>query len=708
MISKRTAFFRILFLMMVAIGIFAALIGRLYHLQIIRASDLKDSNRLARTYVKPLPPERGYIVDRNQQPLALNKTVYTIKIDKAFVPEDEDGNKDIRGTLMQVREALGLTNAEIESHVRALKVKQARVLKREISEEEKKRIMSLGVEGIFSDPASWRVYPEGTLASHILGYTGTGNKGLAGLEYTLNEKLRGQRLVIHGEKDKGQRHIADKDYSEYSTRGMDAVLTIDSYIQFIVEREIERTRNETNALQVNAVVMHPKSGEIVAMANSPSFDSNHYGDYAESVRKNTLLSDMFEPGSVIKPFTVIAALDQDRVTPDTVFDCSSGYFYGRSIRDDIHRFENLTVHDILVRSSNIGTVKIARTLGRDETKWKEHAHYLRDYFRRFGFKHHTDRNVSSTCELPGELVGTLKPLQQWLPSSVASVPYGQEMSTNTLILTAAYSAIANRGVYVKPTIIKGFLGDEEYFYPSHKQEPKRIVDSEPVEQVVSMLVDVVEDPEGTGHQHVRLPGYHVAGKTGTAQKVNPETGTYGKGMRISSFAGFFPAYDPEVVIVVVVNEPKNGKYGGETAGPAWKKIAEEIIAYWGIPPTYKHDPLLLAQQEEQADNGKEDDQSKEEAKSFGVTQILPIPNHKSIQKVHNQMPNLMGMTKRDAFAALAINGLKAQFKGSGKVVSQEMEAGSLLQGRKYVGGVTCEPMLTDPTVPWSSPQVVQR
>ncbi len=687
---------RLLLLMGMMTAGFGYLIINLFYLQVIAAPDVIARSGRARTFHWPLPPTRGLILDRNGKALAQNDLVYTVVADKTHI-------EDVTQTIERVGQLLNLTPAEMQRHIAILsqdKVK-ARELKQNLSEEEKERIEAEDIPGIDFHKHSIRFYPEGSLAAHVVGYTGSDNTGLAGVEFALNEKLRGVPQIIEAEKDVRRRPIADLDYTKVITRGADYVLTLDSYIQFIVERELKKVCEETEALHADAVVLHPRSGEILALANYPSFDPNHYKNYSEELRKNRLLTNVFEPGSVLKPFTIAAALDQGVVTPETRFYCEKGsyYFKGRTIRDDIHRFDTLSVHEILVYSSNIGTIKVAQRLGAHPDDFRGQAQVLYDYLTRFGFRHGGGNPITL---LPGDSGGILRPPNRWMPSSIGSIPYGQEIATNTLILAAAYGALANRGMYQKPSILRGYKVMDHYFYPREPVAPYRIISEKAAEEVVRMMIDVTENPQGTG-RYVRIPGFHIAGKTGTAQKADPRTGAYARGKRIASFAGFFPAEDPEAVIVVVVDEPKKKKYGGETAGPVWKAIAEEIIAYWGLSPTFKDDPLLAqaavkSQKWMKSAPPAADVGIQKPFSPFGVTKQLPIRPIPEWPTEAGVMPDLVGWPIREAYVWLAVNGLKADIRGTGKVVKQPVPPGTPLQGLQEIGVVECEPALTDPGV----------
>lgn len=693
---KRLTQLRIGFLIIGAIVVFVGLVFRLYYLQIVMGPTLVQKTERSRTYHLPIPPTRGLIFDRNGHPLAQNAISYTVKLGK-------HANVDIEQSLYRLNAFLKMSPDTLERHLNALRSDSivAREIQKNLPEDLKEEIETAQIPGVSFDKKSIRFYPEGTLAANLIGSVGSDNTGLEGLEYSLNDRLKGKGEVILADKDILKNLIAEDDYTKIITRGADFVLTLDSYIQFIVERELKKVCEETGAIQASAVVMNPHNGEILALANYPTYDPNRYADYTPETRKNRAVGNIFEPGSVMKPFILTAALDQGVVKPDDVFYCEKGYYYfkGRTIRDDIHSFDYLTVHDILVRSSNIGFIKIARRLGKDEDDYKGQAQILYDYLRRFGFKHHGEK---TTDEIPGENSGILRRPESWLPSTIGSIPFGHEMSTNTLTLTAAYTALANRGLYYKPHIIRGFRGRDGVFRSRETAEPYRIVPEPVVEQVVRMMVDVTEDPEGTGRR-VKIPGFRTAGKTGTAQKVDPDTGRYGKGMRYASFGGFLPADNPQMVIVVVVDEPKKKKYGGEVAGPVFKAIAEEIIAYWGLSPTHPEDMLLAHTKAP----GKKTKPAEPIDNPFRVSKQLPIRSIPTWMDGNGTMPNLVGLPIREAYIQLVINGIQATFEGTGKVVSQPVPPGAPI-AENHIGTIVCEPVLTDPEIQIGADLLVQR
>lgn len=700
---SQVSFLRIGVLLIGTVAVFAGLIGKLYFLQIVKADKIVSSSERSRNFYKTIPPTRGLILDRNNRPLAQNTLTYTVKAAKQSID-------NVTAAILRIGAILDLSASEMNRHIAALQRKEVegREIKKSVSEELKGRIEAADIPGIYVEPHTTRFYPEGSLAAHVIGYTGDDNTGLEGLEHSLNGRIEGTPQPIVTDKDIRRRMIADEDYTKIMTRGVDYVLTLDSYIQYVVERELKNVCEETAALQANAIVLHPASGDILAMANYPAYDPNRYAEFSPDIRKNRLLVDIFEPGSILKPFIMAAALEQRVVTPQMTFYCERGsfYFYGHTIRDDIHRFDNLTVHDILVYSSNIGMVKIAQRLGSGPNDFRGQAEILQHYLRLFGFK---NRNEKTTEDLPGE-TGGLFPAKWW-PATLGAVPFGQGISTNTLVLAGAYGALANRGVYRTPRIILGKRRSDGLFQASQPEKPTPVISNRVAEQIVQMMIDVTEDPEGTGRR-VRIPGFHIAGKTGTAQKPDLKNGGYIPRARIASFAGFFPAENPQAVIIVVVDEPKNKKYGGEVSGPVFLKIAEELIAYWGLSPSDKNDPLYIAALNRK---NKSTPNSASIAAStvgfpiaFGVNKEMPISPWPTSPESPGVMPDLIGLPIREAVVRLAVNGLRGQFEGSGKVVAQSIPAGTALAGNEDVGIVRCEPVLTDPDIQTTSEWVVQR
>ncbi len=695
---------RILFLMTTALVIYGGLTARMFYLQVIKAPTLKEAAERQSKGIKELQAKRGMILDANGRVLATNSNIYTVGVDKNKAKDDEG---DWRQSLEQLCQLLNIDESEKQKHLHALSNEELidRTIANHLSESDKEWIKSHNLPGVHLKPSESRVYPEKHLAATIIGFTGKDNTGLSGIERAFNESLQGQEVNLIVDKagipDKMTRGviIADRDFTkEVSNHGNDVVLTIDAYIQYVVERELKTAYQEFDASYVNAVVIDTKTSEILAMAEYPSFDPNKYEEYPKEHRYPRILTHSYEPGSVMKPFTLIAALEQKVITPHAPkIYCEEGNYriHRKTIRDDIHSFADLTPHEILVYSSNIGTVKIAMRMGEDESDFSGQLKILKDTYERFGFN--PDENTTVIPEQKGGLP------TNWLPHLMSSVPFGQAMKTNSLVLAGAYNAIANHGVYRKPQLIKGQRRSDGVFIPNPYERPVRVTERLIAEDVARMMIDVTEDPEGTGRR-VRIPGFYVAGKTGTAQKAMPGQGYVG-GLRIATFAGFFPAQEPEITIVVMVDEPKHKKYGGEVAGPAWKRIAEEIIAYKGIAPTRKNDPLLIKQQKEHSASIAQGGNS---THPFGKMKRLPMLSETERKYEDGYMPNLIGLSKREAYILLAGYGLTASFEGHGKIISQEIAPGNALLEKTHVGMLACETALSDPSVESVSDLVARR
>ncbi len=656
---------RLVFVLTLSLVGFVGLGFRLYQLMMHPEKQYcKSHSRMYQGHIY-LPAQRGHILDRNSNPLATEKTAWDLYVTGR--PENpKEFARIVGSTLNQDPETLIKRLPEKDGQDKLV----SRDIPGEIYDQLAAALEKYSETTEKEERAKWslrprflRFYPEGDLASNVIGYVGADQVGLGGIEYTFQNRLEGapERVIVPV--DSLRNILAENDYiKQANVRGADVILTIDAWIQHTVEQEIRNLMDRSQATQAMAVVIEPKTGEILAMAAVPSFDPNDYQRYGEFRRKCRPVTDMFEPGSVIKPFIVAGALEAGAVTPDRVFDCERGNYAVRGangrvlkvIHDDIHRFDRLSVRDIVVRSSNIGICKIAAQLG---------AAGVSDILRRFGF------GLLSGVELPGETPGILRSPDSrgWSALSMYAMPYGQEMAMNCLVITAAYSILANRGLRVQPHIVRGYCNPADgRISLRESQPPERIIATEIAEQVVEMLIGVTEDPEGTGYRYCRIPGFRVAGKTGTAQKAGP-TGTYEKGKRIASWAGFFPAYDPKAVIFLMVDEPTIGKYGGELAGSSFARIAEKLIRYWGLLPD-QIEPWIRATSQK---TESWVDQEVDDATQTIPSKSAPEPVRRGV------MPDLTGLSAKEAYLKLVEAGFRATFEGTGRVLHQEISAGEI-------------------------------
>tara|TARA_Y100000746_G_scaffold85150_2_gene72251 strand:+ start:499 stop:2379 length:1881 start_codon:yes stop_codon:yes gene_type:complete len=440
---------------------------------------------------------------------------------------------------------------------------------------------NLKYRSIFSEKvdSQLRVYPSGNLGSHVLGYVGVrdsgntkvrieGLEGKHGIEMALDSVLEGVRGWRQTETDRGRREVvAFREYDIKPRDGMNIVLTIDANIQYIAEKALEKLCMKHTPVSACVVVMRPNTGEILALSNRPTFDPNKPGDSTAANRRNRVVTDMYEPGSTFKIVAVSGALNEGVVRLSDRFNCENGNFYfaGKVLRDH-HAYSDLSVEEIITKSSNIGTAKVAMRLG---------ANRFHRYISHLGF------GVKTGISLPGEVSGMLHPLRKWNKLSISRIPMGHEIAATPIQLVLAMSAVANGGNLMRPILVDKLTdrdGNIVVDYPN--AIVRKAIRSETAQQMVEALITVVS-PNGTAKQ-AWLKNYVVAGKTGTAQKVSKVRRGYDPGKYFSSFIGFLPARKPELCIGVFVDEPQNGYYGGLVAGPAFKEIAEKSANYLGV------------------------------------------------------------------------------------------------------------------------------
>jgi len=480
-------------------------------------------------------------------------------------------------------------------------------IKRHLKPDLVSKLKSENIKGVGFIEEPMRVYPNGHLAGQVLGFTNIDSKGIEGIEFKFEDFLAGRPGKISVKKDaRGRKIMSTNYYIEPILSGYDLVLTLDSHIQVMVEEELKEGVERTKADKGMALIMNSETGEIMAMASYPFFDPNNYRDFPAKKRRNLPIWYSFEPGSTMKVFLLAAALEERKVNPATKFDCENGRRrVGPSIIKDVHPYGILTVSEILEKSSNICATKIGETLGRD----KYYGH-----LSNFGFGKKTG------IDLPGESNAKLAKSEHWGPVELATISFGQGIAVTSLQIASALSAIANRGFLMEPYIVKEIYSADGYIIKEIKPElTRKVLSFDTAEDISAMMERVVES--GTG-KRAAISGYRVAGKTGTAQVPNPVTGGYYKNRFISSFIGFAPADDPKVTLVVAVENPKNGFYGGTVAAPIFKGIMEKVLLYLGIPPI----------------------------KEFVGTKV---------------MPDLRGMSAREILRWSESEGVEVRIKGSG-------------------------------------------
>lgn len=535
------------------------LLIRLFFIQIKRSSYLSEIARDQHLEFIKIKPARGIIYDRNMKELAVN-----LKLDSLYCVPEKVKNK------IEVSERLSsILGVERDIILEKLMRKKMFVwIARKISKETASQIKELDIEGIYFIKENKRFYPKGRLASQIIGFTDLDGRGIEGIELLYDTYLKGVAGWYTVVRDaKGRELSSLRDNWTPSQDGYNLILSIDEIIQHIAERELEKVAKRYNARGGVVVVMNPNSGEILALANYPAFDSNYISDSDAEARRNRAICDIFEPGSAFKIITASAALQEQKMQLEDKVYCEDGSY--RIMRHTLHDYKPygwLTFPEVFIYSSNIGTVKIAQELGEEE---------LYRYIKLFGF------GTETGVDLPGEVEGILRDRKSWSKLSIAAIPIGQEIAVTPLQLACAISAIANNGILLRPFVVKYIQDSNNNIVRlSQPQVQRRVISVDTAQKLKQILVDVVE--KGTGKK-AKIRGYRVAGKTGTAQKVT-SSGQYSHTKFTSSFIGFVPADKPAISVVVVIDEPHPLYYGGLVAAPVFQRVAEETLRYLKIEP----------------------------------------------------------------------------------------------------------------------------
>ncbi len=580
-----------------------------------------------------MPRQRGTIYDRNGQELALSMEVDSVYVE----PHRID---DVPGTAKALARVLSLSQHRLQAKLN----KERRFLwvKRQVSPRESESLRALKLKGVGFIKEHRRYYPNSQLGAQVIGFTGLDPKGLEGLELQYDSQMLGERGFLVVEKDgKGKSlGFGDQDASvQGGNPGNSLWLTIDKNLQYIAEKELAAGVRKAGAKAGTVVVLDPETGKVLAMASSPDYNPNSYRSSRPSQWRNRAICDAFEPGSTLKPFLVAAALNEGVVSPQQKIDCENGLYRvgGRKVRDT-HRYGRLTVSDIIKLSSNIGSAKIGKKLERDR---------LYRYLRDFGF------GARSGIDFPGESKGLLRRPEKWFEADLANISFGQGISVTALQLARATAAIANGGLLMEADLVEQIVDSEGSVVETRKPRTvHRVLPESVAHKVRDMMVRVVSE-EGTGPL-AQVPGFTVAGKTGTAQKVDPVTGGYSADKRVSSFVGFLPAEAPKLVILVVVDEPEGQTYGGLVAAPVFSRIAEQSLRHLGVSPT-------------------------EPVRKSALPEIVfqdPFPTAlPSMAKVRSEgdlpiMPDCVGMSSRQVLQTMERAGLNIKLKGSGRVVEQ--------------------------------------
>jgi cell division protein FtsI (penicillin-binding protein 3) len=560
---------RIIIVGSIFILFFTAICAKAVYLQVVRGSWLseKAANQYevsCRSYGK-----RGTIYDANLKELAISIDVTSIAAHPPKIENARATAKSLSSVLKMNRKSLTRKLASNKKFV---------WIKRKVTPKEAEAVRNLNITGVDFIPEHKRFYPNKTLAAQVLGFTNIDDHGLEGIEFYYNEYLQGSASQYTILKDALGRGFDAEKTAGLNYKGNNLVLTVDSVIQYITEKALEETVKKFSAKSGMAIVMGPKTGAILAMAHYPFFNPNAINNFKQKMWRNRIITDPFEPGSTMKIFAAASAIQTGSCSPNSIFYCENGaYKVGKHVIHDTHEHGWLSLQQIIKYSSNIGAVKFSAITG-PKSLYKT----LRD----FGF------GAKTEIDCPGETVGILAPYKQWTKIDAGTISFGQGISVSALQLISATSAIANKGVLMKPYIVQAITDQNGQLIKSFGPRKVKRVISEKTARTLAIIMKTVITEGGTG-VNAALEGYSVCGKTGTAQKID-EKGKYARGKYVSSFIGFLPEKMPKAVILVVIDEPEEQHYGSIVAAPAFKKIARKTLNYMNIRPKSKTGKLIVS------------------------------------------------------------------------------------------------------------------
>ena len=653
--------------MFVALGLVAWMVivgARLAQLQISQHDELSARAKNQQLGTVETSPTRGLLLDRQGRELARS-------VDTASFFADPREIENVIETARKISSVTNQSKDELITKIREAKDANKKFiwLIRRIDLETATKLDALMLDGVYYRKEPKRYYPNDSLAAHVLGFVGTDEIGLGGVEQFYNEKIRGESGRVFYETDARRR--AFESYEVQPHPGQTVVLTIDQSIQYRTEQALLAAVARSHAKSGTAIVMDPHTGEILALANAPAFDPNQPGKERPEVRTNWGLQNIYEPGSTFKVVAYSAAIDKGLVTPDDKIDCQMGQITvaGRLIHDG-HAYGVLTIADALAKSSNVGAIKLGLLVGNDS---------MYDYAKRLGFGSKTG------IDLPGESGGIFRPVSRWQQSSIGSIAIGQEVGVTALQMATAYSVIANGGSWVKPHVVREMRTPDGSILFQARPELRPALKAGTVEKLRGMMEGVTL--HGTARK-AQIEGYTAAGKTGTAQKIDPKTHTYSATKYIGSFVGFAPVNDPAVVIIVVIDEPQGAYHGGDVAAPVFREIAEQILPDLSVTPDVetKTAPQLIAEDRNPSPQEVQDEEQRAAslptiAKNFSSSRDVVFT---PATKRGALMPDLRGQSVRDVFRMCSQLGLNLEAKGEGKAIRQYPSAGAELSSGQTV------------------------
>lgn len=672
------AFRRTLFVAAIIVVWMLAVSAKLVYLQVSQRDKLTERARRQQQGAIETAAERGQVIDR-----AGNSLARSVQTESIFVAPGE--LDDVACTAHVLAASLQLDEAKLARQLDDARCSASQFLwiARRLDSEIAGKIEVLHLPGVHLQAEPKRFYPNGSLAAHVLGFVGLDNAGLAGIEQSYNQKISGDGGKLFLERDSAGRSY--ESFVVAAKPGQDVVLTLDKMVQYRAEQALVNAVEQSHAKSGTAIVLNPRTGEILALANAPTFDPNSVGAATADSRRNGALQNIYEPGSTFKIVAYSAAIEKGLAKPDERIDCQMGSIrIGKTLIHDHAPFGVLTVAEALAKSSNVGAIKLAQRVG-------EKSMY--DFIQRFGF------GARTGVELSGETRGILRPVEQWHPASIGYLAMGQEVGVTPLQMAAAFATVANGGVRVAPHLVRevrtpGVSGSQPTI-----PEQRRVISAETAGKLKGMLEGVTL--RGTAKK-AQLDGYSAAGKTGTAQKAEKNSG-YSKTKYVASFVGFAPVENPAVVIIVVIDEPAGSHHGGDVAAPVFREIAEQILPDLGVPPDTQLKPgeqnaeQLIAQATQRPlpaapDAGISQHRPAPEAAQPRNPRVLAVSqdgrNGEIIYAAASRdavlMPDLRGRSVRDVARLCLQLGLQCEAHGDGRVVRQSPAAGTGVASKQVI------------------------
>ena len=643
---------------------------RLVQLQIHQHDELAARARNQQLEAIETSPSRGQVLDRQGRELARSIDTESFFADPREITEVAD-------TARRIAAITGLDRKDLASRLADAKTSNKKFfwIIRRMDAQAGAKLDALALPGIYSRTEPKRFYPNDALGAHVLGFVGTDEIGLGGVEQYYNEKIRGESGKLYLEMDR-DRHAFDS-YEVQPHPGQTVVLTIDQTIQYRTEQALDAAVERAHAKSGTAIVMDPQTGEILALANAPTFNPNQPGANPPAARTNGALQNIYEPGSTFKIVAYSAAIERGLVKPDNKIDCQMGQITvaGRLIHDG-HPYGVLTIADALAKSSNVGAIKLGLLVGNES---------MYDYMKRLGF------GARTGIDLGGESPGILRPVNRWQPASIGSLAMGQEIGVTPLQMAAAYSVLANGGMLVKPHVVREVRTPDGAVVFQAKTETRRALKPETTTALRGMFEGVTL--RGTARK-AQLNGYTAAGKTGTAQKIDPKTHTYSATKYIGSFVGFAPVNNPAVVIIVVIDEPLGAYHGGDVAAPVFREIAEQILPDLNVVPDVevKNDSALIARDSQPSPQLIKEAQLQSQQRQATLPQVVARNFSGQTSEVvfavatkrAAVLPDMRGQSVRDVARMCAQLGLRLEARGEGRAVRQNPEPGAEIDSGQII------------------------